>query len=206
GVALAAVLLFGYRIWPAIFLGAVLANLLTPVSIATAFGIAVGNTLEALSGALLLRFLGFHDSLDRAKDVLKFVVAALCCTTVSATIGSLSLCLSHAAALADFCSLCATWWLADTVGALVVAPLILVWNGGAKHWQFLKRSVEAVLLLLLLSVSAMATFGPSFPIPLKFYPLARLTVPFFLWAAFRLGQRGVTLATVTISVFAIWGT
>src|SRR4030095_10748841 len=91
GVALAAVLLFGYRIWPAIFLGAVLANLLTPVSIATAFGIAVGNTLEALSGALLLRFLGFHDSLDRAKDVLKFVVAALCCTTVSATIGSLSL-------------------------------------------------------------------------------------------------------------------
>ncbi len=206
GVALAAVLLLGYRIWPAIFFGAFLANLFTPVSIATAGGIAVGNTLEALSGAFLLRFLGFHDSLDRAKDVFKFVVAALCCTTVSATIGSLSLCLSHAAAWQDFGSLWTTWWLADTVGALLIAPLILVWNGGAKNWRSLKRSVEALVLLLLLAVSAIATFGPSFPIPLKFYPLARLTVPFFLWAAFRLGQRGVTLATVTISIFAIWGT
>ena len=205
GVALAAVLMLGYRIWPAILLGALLANLFTPVSIATASGIAIGNTLEALSAGLLLRSFDFHNSLDRAKDVFKFVFAALLCTTISASIGSVSLCLGNAARWEDVSSLWLTWWLGDTVGALVIAPLLLIWCGKSHHWPRM-RYLEAVLLLLLLAASAMVTFGGSFPIPLKFYPLARLSVPFFLWAAFRLGQRGVTLATVTISIFAVWGT
>src|SRR5438445_13814360 len=49
GIAIAAVLLLGYRIWPGILLGAFLANFLTPVPVASAMGIAVGNTMEALS-------------------------------------------------------------------------------------------------------------------------------------------------------------
>src|SRR5882672_3853190 len=59
GVAIAAVLLLGYRIWPAILLGAFLANLSTPAPIATSAGIALGNTLEALSAGLLIRDLDF---------------------------------------------------------------------------------------------------------------------------------------------------
>src|SRR5438128_3482990 len=97
GIAIAAVLLLGYRAWPAIFLGAFLANLLTPVSIATSAGIAVGNTMEALSAGFLLRAVDFHNAFDRARDVLKFVVAALLCTMLGATIGDVSLCLGHAA-------------------------------------------------------------------------------------------------------------
>jgi len=55
GIALAAILLFGYRIWPAIMAGAFLANLATVnETIATAGGIAVGNTLEAVLGGLLM--------------------------------------------------------------------------------------------------------------------------------------------------------
>src|SRR5258705_10165002 len=206
GVAIAAVLLLGYRIWPGILLGAFLANLLTPVSILVAGGIAIGNTMEALAVGLMLHVLDFHNSFDRAKDVFKFVLVALFCTTVSATIGSLSLALGHAASWQDFGALWSTWWLGDTIGALLVAPLLLTWAGGSRHWLPNKRYLEAGLVLLLLAASAMATFGGPFPIPLKYYPLARLTVPFFLWAAFRLGTRGVTLATITISVFAVWGT
>jgi len=92
GVAIAAVLLFGYRIWPAILLGAFLANFFTPVPVATAAGIALGNTLEALSAGLLLRFLDFQKTFDRARDVFKFSLAALLCTMVSASIGTFSLC------------------------------------------------------------------------------------------------------------------
>src|SRR5439155_4239561 len=55
-------------------------------------------------------------------------------------------------------------------------------------------------------VAAIVTFGKSSPAPVQYYPLTRLIVPFFLWAAFRLGHRGVTLATMTISVFAVLGT
>jgi signal transduction histidine kinase/integral membrane sensor domain MASE1/ActR/RegA family two-component response regulator len=205
GVAIAAVLLLGYRIWPAILLGAFLANLFTPVPIATAAGIAAGNTLEALSAGVLLRFLDFHRTFDRARDVFKFSVAASLCTMISASLGTLSLCLGQTASWQDFGSLWLTWWLGDTVGALLIAPLLLTWGTEPRPWST-KRYAEAALLLTLLAVSSTATFGGPSPIPLKFYPLARLMVPFFLWAAFRLEQRGVTLATIVVSLFAIWGT
>ena len=201
GVAIAAVLLFGYRIWPAIFVGALLANLFTPLP---AIGIAVGNTLEALSAGFLLQFLDFHKSFDRARDVFKFTIAAFLCTLAAATIGTLSLTFGHAASWAEFGPIWLTWWLGDSVGALVVAPLLLTWGSEARPWSD-KRYFEAAVLLTLLAVSSMATFGGPAPVPLKYYPLARLIVPFFLWAAFRLGQRGVTVATIVVSLFAIWG-
>jgi signal transduction histidine kinase/integral membrane sensor domain MASE1/CheY-like chemotaxis protein len=206
GVAIAAVLLLGYRIWPGIIVGAFLANFFTPVPMAIAGGIAVGNTMEAVSAGLLLRSVGFHNSLDRARDVLNFVLAAVLCTMVSATIGNLSLCLGHAASWNEFGSLWMTWWLGDTVGGLTVAPLLLTWGTATRRSWTVKRYLEAVVLLAVLSAASMATFGGPSPIPLRWYPLARLIVPFFLVIAFRLGQRGVSLATITTSVFAIWGT
>src|SRR5438045_8772597 len=54
GIALAAMLLFGYRVWPAIFVGAFLVNLTTAGNVATSFAIATGNTLGALAAAWLL--------------------------------------------------------------------------------------------------------------------------------------------------------
>ena len=206
GIAIAAVLLLGYRIWPGILLGAFLANFLTPVPVAVSVAIAIGNTLEALSAGFLLRSLDFRNSLDRARDVLKFVIAVLICTMVSATIGTFSLCLGHAAKWADFGSLWMTWWLGDAVGGLVLAPLFLTWRTKPGGWLPKRRDVEAVVLLVLLSLSAIATFGGPSPVAVHYYPLARLTVPLFLWAAFRLGQSGVTLASVVLSIFAVWGT
>lgn len=206
GIAMAAVLLLGYRAWPGILLGAFLANSLTPVPLATALGIAAGNTMEALSAGYLLRRLDFHNALDRARDVFNFVLAALLCTMISATIGNISLGLGHAARWEQFGSLWLTWWLGDTVGGLVIAPLLLTWGTKSRQWLPAKRYLEATLTLLLLSLSALATFGKPSPLSIQYYPLARLIVPFFLWAAFRLGQRGITLATVLLSVFAVWGT
>lgn len=202
GVAIAAVLLLGYRIWPAILIGAFAANLLTPVPFGTDWGIAVGNTLEALFASLLLQHFGFHRALDRAKDVFKFVLAAMLATVVSATIGSVSLCLGHAANWTDFGLLWSTWWLGDTVGALVVAPILLTWSGPLPR----RRRWELVFVIILLSVSALATFGGPNPISIRYYPLVRLLIPFFLWVAFRLGTRGVTLASLMLSIAAVWGT
>src|SRR5262245_21268189 len=88
GIALAALLLFGYRLWPGIALGAFLANATANEPLGTAAGIALGNTLEALLGAWLLRRLAqFDPALGRVKDVLSLVVlAAGVSTRVSATI------------------------------------------------------------------------------------------------------------------------
>src|SRR5215831_18257843 len=54
GIALAVLLLFGYRLWPTIFVGAFFVNLTTAGNLATSFGIATGNTLEAICGAWLI--------------------------------------------------------------------------------------------------------------------------------------------------------
>src|SRR6266566_9720096 len=88
GIALAALLLLGYRVWPAIFLGAFLVNATTAGNIATSLGIAAGNTLEALCGAWLVnRFAGGTRVFDRAQGVFKFAFAAMLSTLVSPTLG-----------------------------------------------------------------------------------------------------------------------
>lgn len=206
GIALAAVLLLGVRVWPGIFIGALIINIFTPVPAGTAFGIAIGNTLEAVIAARVLSAVEFRPSLDRARDVFKFVVVASLCTGLSATIGVLSLSLGHAASSSNLGSLWITWWLGDLTGAVTVAPLILVWSSGKNHWLPKQRYLEATLLIILLSLSAIATFGGRSPTSLPGYPLVRLTIPFLLWAAFRLGRRGVTVSIAVLSAFAIWGT
>jgi len=206
GIALAAILILGYRVWPGIFLGALLTNFLTPVPMATAFGIAIGNTLETVVAARVLMVIGFRPSMDRARDVFKFVFVAAACTAIGATLGNLSLYIGGASSLANFGSLWMTWWLGDLTGAVTVAPLILTWSLGTGHWLPRYRYLEATLLILFLSISAIVTFGEKAPTPVYYYPLSLLMIPFLLWAAFRLGRRGVTVAVAAISAFAIWGT
>src|SRR5437870_7962750 len=75
GIALAAFLVLGYRVWPGIFLGAFLVNVTTAGSVATSVGIAAGNTLEGLVGAYLLsRFANGRNAFNRPQDIFKFAV------------------------------------------------------------------------------------------------------------------------------------
>src|SRR6267378_803609 len=89
GIALAAFLTLGYRVWPAIFAGAFLLNLTTAGSVATSIGIAVGNTLEGVVGCYLVsRFAGGQHAFERAHDVFKYgFLAGMVSTVVSATVG-----------------------------------------------------------------------------------------------------------------------
>src|SRR5688572_3023182 len=93
GIAFAACLLLGRSAWPAIMLGAFLVNLATAGTVATSFGIALGNTLEGILGAALVeRWAGGRGMLDRPKDVFKFaLLAGGLSTALSATIGVTSL-------------------------------------------------------------------------------------------------------------------
>src|SRR5205809_3170194 len=93
GIALAAFLLFGYRVWPAILAGAFLVNVTTAGSVASSLGIAFGNMLEGVVGACLVRrFAGGRNAFTRASNVFRFaVLAGFLATTLSATIGVASL-------------------------------------------------------------------------------------------------------------------
>src|SRR5216110_933070 len=129
GLALAALLLWGYRLWPGIFLGAFLVNFTTTGTPVADLGIAAGNTLEALLGAWLVnRYVHGVKAFDRAFDIFKFVlVAGMVSTAVGATFGATSLCLGHEARWEQYPVIWSTWWLGDMLGALIVAPLLLIW-------------------------------------------------------------------------------
>src|SRR6202011_1412678 len=92
GIAIAALLLFGYRLWPGIIMGAFLVNLFKGAPLPVAVGIGIGNTLEALVGTYLLKRHGFSTTLNHLRDVLLLVFLAMPVSAlISATVGVSSL-------------------------------------------------------------------------------------------------------------------
>ena len=128
GISLAAFLLLGYWVWPAIFLGAFAVNVTTAGSIASSLGIAAGNMLEGFVGAFLVnRIANGRNSFAQQADTIKFVLlAALLSTMVSATFGVTSLSLGGYADWQSYGVIWMTWWLGDVVGALILAPAIVL--------------------------------------------------------------------------------
>src|SRR6201982_1518888 len=137
GIALAALLIFGYRMWPAIFVGAFFVNFTTAGTILTSVSLATGNTLEAVIGCYLVtRFAAGRNAFQRSQNIFKFVLlAGMVGTAISASIGSATLVLGHLAEPSRELSIWLTWWLGDGVGALVVTPLLLLWvENSNRNW------------------------------------------------------------------------
>ncbi len=208
GIALAAVLLFGYRIWPGIALGAFLVNVFTGVGLAVSAAIATGNTLEALAGAYFLRHLTqFRESLERPQDVLGFTaLAAGVSTSIGATIGVFSLCLGGAAPWHLFATLWWQWWLGDAMGALIVTPVLLTWAARRQITWNLWRVGEAGALLASLAVSQLVFGGWLVGGAIRSPSLAFAIFPFSIWAAMRFSQREAATATLLAFAIATWNT
>ena len=206
GIALAALLLRGGRLWPAVFIGAFVANITTAGSAATSLGIAAGNTLEALVGMYLVtRFASGRDAFSRGQDVIKFFfLAALASTTVSATIGVASLALGGFAKWSHASTIWLTWWLGDAAGDLLVAPLLILWSRTSRVRWSSQKLVEGGLLLLSLVVIGLVVFGGVFLGGRR--PIAFIAVPPLVWAAFRFSQRETATTSVVLASMALWGT
>jgi signal transduction histidine kinase len=207
GIALAAMLLFGYRVWPAILVGAFLVNLTTAGNVATSLAIAAGNTLEALAGAWLVnRFGDGKNFCDRPQGVFKFAIAAAISTVISAAVGVTSLALAGFANWGSYSAIWVTWWLGDVTSDLVVTPLILLWIGAAKrHWHE-KEVFEVGTLLLLLVLLSGVVFGGWLEISSKNYPITFVCGPVVIWMAFRFTQRETATGIFILSAIAVWGT
>jgi PAS domain S-box-containing protein len=207
GIALAALLIRGYYLWPAIAVGAFITNVLTGASAPIAIGIGIGNTLEALAGAYALKKIpGFKCSLDRLIDAFALIIiAGVLSTTISATIGVLSLYLGGIVEPGNAAQTWRAWWLGDLVGDLLVAPLLLVWSAGP--WQANRDEwLEAGTLGVCVVAVSLLLFGTlegarpqSFGGPYLFFPL-------FMWAALRFGQRGSVTTAFIVSLIAILAT
>lgn len=210
GIALAAILLRGHRLWPGIFLGALLVNITTHGSVATSLAIAAGNTAEALSGAwLVCRFAGGLAAFQRTQNVFRFAAfAAVPSTIVSATVGVTSLSIAGLAPWNLYPAIWLTWWLGDAVSDLIIAPVLLIWLGPAPAFGKLqgKQMIEAFALLVLLFLVCAFVFSGAARYDKTNIPYGYLSMLPILWAAFRFGQRGVIACAFLTSCAAIWGT
>jgi PAS domain S-box-containing protein len=208
GLALAANLVLGYWVWPGVLVGAFLANVTTGGAIASSAGVAMGNTLEGFVGAYLVnRFARGRHAFERPQDMLQFaVLAGMVSTAVSATFGVTSLSLAGIARWADYGSIWLTWWLGDAGGALIVAPMLILWIGRPRVQVGSRRFLEAVFMLACVVVIAQVVFGGWLPARFRNYPIAFLCVPFLVLIAYRFGQRETATAAFVLSGLATWGT
>ncbi len=208
GIAIAALVAFGLRLWPAIFMGAFVVNVTTAGSVLTSAGIATGNTLEALLASLLvLRFANGKHAFDRTWDILRFALyGAVLSTAVAATFGVTSLTLGGFAPWNQYGLIWRTWWLGDAAGALIFTPFFLLWGANRSVKWTKSQFVEAGVALALLLITAGTLFGIFFHARMSGDPWTFLCTPFLVWIAFRFGQRESSAALCVLSAFAVVGT
>jgi signal transduction histidine kinase len=208
GIALAALVCWGYRYWPAVFVGAFVVNAWTGAPVLVALAMAAGNTLESVAATYALRRIpGFSPSLSRVRDVLALIVlAAGLCTAISATIGVSSLRLGGVLASSEAADAWRAWWLGDLMGALVVAPVLFVFMTARPARVSRKRLAEMLALGATLVFSNAIVFGGFGRHGLGAIEQAYLVYPALIWAALRFGQRGAALAACLTTAIAIWAT
>ncbi len=205
GIAVAALLRWGWAVWPGIAIGAILVNLVGGSPLLLACAIAVGNTLAPVLSAAWLKRASFQNGFNRQRDVVAFVLAAAGGMVVSATLGVLSLLLAAVLPQQAVLSSWMAWWMGDTVGVLLGAPLLLTLT--RPSLPDLRRRIPvllaylaiAVLVVWLMLIRDATPFGPALP-------LVFLTLPLLTWAALRMGPTGSAAAVLCFAILAAWRT
>jgi len=208
GIAVAAPLIFGFRVWPGVFLGAWFLGLTAGNDPLTVTVVAMGETLEGLGAAWLInRYAGGARFYERPGHIIRFVLLAgvlspLLCPPfgiASTSVRSLAFWVHEPLTLA-------VWWLGEMTSVLVLTPLLVLMGANWRAGWKAARAAEFVVLLLLLTAVSVAVFTDLPPVWAQSYLLPYLCLPFPLWAALRFGPRATTIATGAQALVALWGT
>jgi PAS domain S-box-containing protein len=204
GLAVAAILLAGPRMWPGIWLGAAVANLTVHDSASAAVLIGTGNALEALvGGALIQRFIGLPRRFERGEEVFNFVVIAAVASTIAATLGVGAIALAGVAGSGDFAANWWTWWQGDVTGIIIVTPVILFWTARPARASPISKKLEATSFALVLAIAGYVVFGSGMTSAPYSPALLLLTFPLIIWAALRFDQLEVAAAITALCAIAI---
>jgi PAS domain S-box-containing protein len=199
GIALAALVLMGFRFWPAITLGAFVVNLSGGIAPLPSAAIALGNTLEAVVAAwLLVSVVEFRPSLEGLRDVFALAAIGSACTTISATAGTLTLTLSGDASVPPS-TIWLAWFSGDTIGILIVTTLILTWAARTRPTITVRKVAEATILGAILIGFTVALFQTPFSYVYAIFPMT-------IWAALRFGPRGAATSSLILAALAVWYT
>lgn len=205
GMAVAALFRWGWQMWPAVYVAAFLVNWSVASPFWLSAGIAVGNTLAPLCAAWIFNRLHFDGQFAQRRHVLTFLLAAASGMLVSASGGVLCLYLAGLVPVTALPSAWTSWWMGDTVGVFLAAPVLLLSSRLA--WKALRgRARECLVWALLAGVAAWFAFLHDYDSPNRSLPMAFLTLPLAAWAAMRFHRLGAALAGFGFSVLAAVGT
>ena len=162
GGAIAAFIIFGYRVWPAVFIGSFLGHVSTIGLVSTSFIVSAGATLEGLAGAYLVnKFAHGVKAFETAKDVLLFVLfACICAPLIDVAVGFGVSSFGGRIQSTDSTLPVFAWWLAHGIFVLLVAPFLIMLFGTPHHRLNLREFGELTVLLLGLLFVCLLVFGP----------------------------------------------
>jgi PAS domain S-box-containing protein len=209
GIGLAAFVLLGYRVWPAIFVASFIVHLMYMGNVVSAAGIAAANILEGAVGCYLVtRFAGGTKAFDTAEGVFKFTFyGCVVGVAAGATAGTAVFYLVGLTTWNHAGHTWLTWWLPDGVGVLVLAPFFILLFGRSHHWLDLREIFELTLLTVGLILTSLLVFGPlSLSVNQSHFVRASICIPFLIWAGFRFCQLEAAGLTLILFGTAIWGT
>jgi signal transduction histidine kinase len=195
GVGIASLFIGGLRYWPGVLVGDLLANDYSALRLGPALGQTCGNVLEVVVAVVILQRLTRESSaVSSVRGIGRMLVAIAVGTAISATVGAMSLVLGGVVELRAIPTVWRTWWLGDTIGALIVVPCALAWFDLPSGAWWKRRGLEcAVLLCAIVAISELEVERTG--------ALSYLVFPALIWAALRLGQRGASVAVAAAALF-----
>ncbi len=176
----------------------------TPLPVSLAYALVLAGE-ATLSSYLLLRFMGEPPTFGRARDVLGFVLLSLLFSNGLMALVAAEASL-HLPGASSFWKSWLWWATSGGIGNLLVTPFVMSWASwirtGPGKWSR-RRALEGTALLVLLAPLNVAAFGLLGRSELFLLLLPYSTFPFQLWAALRVGIRGVTSATIVLAAIAV---
>lgn len=202
---------FGYRIWPAIFLGSLLVNLTTAGTILTSAGIACGNTLEGVAALFFItKFLNKRNLFESPIALIKYtLLIGVISTAISAVIGISVLTAAGMIRPGNHSLVFLAWWIGDMGSAVVFASIILLWKENEVSWSS-DKIIEAAAVLVILVITTLIIFIPkaiyiNIPMIINRYPFPLFSFPLFLYVSFRFGLRETAIAIFIFFSIAVAG-
>jgi signal transduction histidine kinase/integral membrane sensor domain MASE1 len=207
GIAIAAVVLLGYDVWPAFLVGAFLFNFGVSGHLESSLAIAAGNTLEGLVGGLLVRqFAGGARAFESPRGVLTYLgCAGFLAPAVSASVGGTALTLSGLARPSAFLEGLSLWWVGDGIGAVGAGSVAIILLPWLRHLPrpSAPALAEALGIGAVVLVTGFLVLWYPQAGPLAVYFRTALILPGLIWAAFRFGPGGAALASLALTTLAL---
>jgi diguanylate cyclase (GGDEF)-like protein/PAS domain S-box-containing protein len=205
GIAVGAILRWGYISLPAIFLAATFVELSLNLPVSTSLGMATGNTLAPLLTAHLLKKSRFDHSLAKQHDILLMISLSLLGMLVSSVGGVLSLYLSDQITPDKILRIWFIWWMGDTVGVLLALPLVLNISK-SKFITNVPQSLRLFAWILFFATCEYLIVNLVSDLNKQFLLTAFLILPVLIWASMAFGIVGGSIVVISLCTIAVWFT